>query len=85
MLCMYEDFVTRPEEVMRRIYKHVGVEYPRWSITFEVDRQSLGLGRTVEISNDVAALCTGLAERLDRCYQRNVDTPITNFAVDSVR
>lgn len=70
MLCKYEDFVSRPDEVMAGIYQHVGMNYPRSRITGDVDRQSLGHGRQADLNENIAALCSELLELLEEHYRK---------------
>ncbi len=72
MLCRYEDLVTRPSEVMRRVYDFVDMPYPGDHIVQDVHPQSVGKGRTSRLSPEVDALCADLLDRLDAVNQRTV-------------
>lgn len=67
-LCKYEDLVQHPDSTMRNLYNFIGVPYPPWTITREIDQFSLKLGRVIKINHDIVLLCTDLQNRLLSAY-----------------
>ena len=63
-LVNYDDFVKDPEREMKKIYKFLDFPYPKKSITKEVDKQSVSLGKKTKIILDIEILCKNLYERL---------------------
>lgn len=68
LLCRYESFVNDPDETMSQIYRHLSLDYPKQSITGDIDRQSLGLGQDIAIDEGIDELCSQLMRRLEGCY-----------------
>ena len=64
-LCRYEDLVGDPGAVMRGAYRFIGRPYPGDRIVSDVSARSVGRGRDVEISDDIADVCKRLLDRLD--------------------
>lgn len=60
----YDDFVTNPERVMRRLYDFLGRPYPGNYILRHVHPKSVKLGRDLGISRDICQLCEGMLQRL---------------------
>ena len=55
---------------MKGIYKFIGMEYPEWNITKEVDDKSLYLGKGIKISNEIENMCSELHLRLQNEYEK---------------
>lgn len=53
----YADFVGDPGATIRSIYSFCGLPYPGDRLVQMVHRQSVGLGRELDISDDVEKLC----------------------------
>jgi hypothetical protein len=82
-LCRYEDLVTKPEEVMSKIYRFVGAPYnlnPKFAQ--DIDRNSLGKGSSIQLSPEIKQLCDQLLEQLDSYYGvANLSNDVQNFTV----
>ncbi len=67
----YEDLVTKPSSVMRRIYQHIGAPYPGDYLVAQVKTTSVGEGASVthKISKPVSRLCDTLLDQLDSAYK----------------
>ena len=63
-LCKYEDFCETPKEIMKGLYSFIGLQYPKWDLTREVDKQSLSLGQAIEINKTIESLCIELQDRI---------------------
>jgi hypothetical protein len=67
-LCKYEDIVAKPSQVMRNIYQFLGSKYPGDQIVSHIHRQSLNLGKSIEISPELESLCAELLQKIDRVH-----------------
>jgi len=67
-LCKYEDIVTNPDKVMRGLYSFLGYKYPGRYIVWHIHNQSVGKGKSVELSEDIKELCTKLLKSINEVY-----------------
>lgn len=74
LLCKYEDFVTHPRDGLRRIYAHIGEDYPGDRVLTEVAASSIGKGRRGEIDPRIESLCEDLLETLDARYRAQIES-----------
>lgn len=63
--CRYESLVRDPDKEMRRIYDHIGRDYPGPKILSEVTARRVGGGSDVDLSPELDNLCRELLESLD--------------------
>lgn len=68
LMCRYEDLVTQPNQVMRRIYQFVEVHYSDVN-SWEVHLNSVHKGHLVQLSPEIEKLCNDLLIRLDNTYR----------------
>lgn len=66
----YDSMVAEPDLMMREIYEFCGIQYPGDSLVTGVHRQSVGLGKKVDISEEIASLCNSLWRRFQVCRDR---------------
>jgi hypothetical protein len=59
----YEKLCRQPESTMKQLYDFIGMPYPKWRITGEVDSRSLNLGKEIRISAPIESLCSDLEDR----------------------
>lgn len=67
-LCKYEDLVTKPERVFKRIYESIGARFPGNGLLKDVHSISIGKGDDIKISDGIKNLCEDLSVRLDSVY-----------------
>ena len=79
-LCNYEQLVCDPETTMRRIYRFIGFDFPKYRITGEIDEQSIGHRQSVEINDEIAVLCNDLFHRLHEAHE----SPAAQWAAQNV-
>ena len=66
--CRYEELVADPLRVLRCVYAFTGCDFPRFASLPGVSSTSVGRGREVPLSADVAALCDALLGRLEKAH-----------------
>jgi hypothetical protein len=64
-LCKYEEIVADPVRVMTTIYRFLGIQYPGDYIAGNIHRRSVGLGKQLEIKEEIEHLCKYLLNRMD--------------------
>jgi hypothetical protein len=69
MICKYEDLVANPRDMVERIYGFAQQAFPEEEIFAESHRESVGKGKSVELSPDIERLCEGLWQKIDAAYQ----------------
>ena len=69
LLCKYEDLVSFPEKTMKMVYRFMGYHYPGNRILKAIHSKSVGKGKSVNLSKNIAQLCGELLSRLDDCYR----------------
>ena len=69
LMCRYSDLVTKPNEMVGRIYDFVGQKYPGERLVSEVNTASIGKGRKIDLSPEIEALCDEMLARLEAAYQ----------------
>jgi hypothetical protein len=69
MMCKYEDLVENPRDIMKAIYRFVGIPYPSDRVFAHVHSNSKGRGKSVHISPSIDLLCKGLFEELNEIYK----------------
>jgi hypothetical protein len=67
LLCRYEELVSDPDRVMRRLYRAIGIEWPKRQITVGVRDDARVQSDATPISPDVRNLCQELLDRLVEC------------------
>ena len=65
MLLPYEELVQNSEDVVRRVYRFVGMPFPGREVVGQVHDRSLAKGHGIPLSPEIAAICEGLLDRLD--------------------
>lgn len=68
MMCKYEDLVSQPDPVMRRVYDYLERPYPGPHITEMVSDSSIGKGQDINLSPEIEALCADMLAKLDSLY-----------------
>lgn len=63
--CRYSDLVTRPHEIVPKVYDFIGRAYPGDGILVDVTSGSVGRGRVEDFSPGVKAACDEMLHRLD--------------------
>jgi hypothetical protein len=61
----YEALAAEPQRWMRAIYEFTGVPFPGDRIVRDIHPQSVGLGKELELSSEIAAACEDLWGRLN--------------------
>lgn len=72
MLCKYEDLVKRPAQVMSRIYRFAGVDFDAGRNIRQVHTESIAKGKGIVLSPQIENLCSGLLDKLQDRYRRQV-------------
>ncbi|MFQ5964626.1 MAG: sulfotransferase domain-containing protein [Candidatus Scalinduaceae bacterium] len=68
MMCRYEDLVTNPTNVMKKIYEFSGCKYPGEEKHTEVHSKSIGRGKKIDLIPEIDVLCNELYEKLNNAY-----------------
>ncbi|MCB0170651.1 MAG: sulfotransferase domain-containing protein [Anaerolineae bacterium] len=69
MLLKYDDLALSPINVMRNVYRFCDVAYPGDYIVNHIHNQSIGLGKDVGISRDIADICDALWQNMNRVHK----------------
>lgn len=69
LLCRYEDLVTQPAPVFKKIYHFSEFGEPSEALIQSIHARSIGKGKDAGLSQAIDALCNGLLEQLDQTYQ----------------
>jgi hypothetical protein len=64
-VCHYGTLVSSPDELMRSLYKFVGIPYPGTHLVQGVHGRSRGLGNNIKLDPAIEALCHERLARLD--------------------
>lgn len=64
LLCQYESLVSDADSEMRRIYQFIGADYPGRKIIRHIHQNAIGQKATIQLDDEVEALCNDLKERL---------------------
>ncbi len=70
MMVRYEDLVTNPEKMMKKIYSFIEKEFPGNHIFAKVHSSSLGKGKEINISPEIKELAEEMTERLMNMYNK---------------
>ncbi len=70
MMVRYEDLVTNPEKMMKKIYSFIEKEFPGNHIFAKVHSSSLGKGKEINISPEIKELAEEMTERLMNMYSK---------------
>jgi hypothetical protein len=77
----YEDLVAEPELSLRRLYLHAGIAFPGPRIADGIDASSVGLGRELDLSEEIERACEQLWSELNAAYEsRLLSTRSASFA-----
>lgn len=68
LICKYEDLVSKPEQTMRRIYKHIELDYPTKDITARLFSSSVKKGKDIALDPTIQKLCDNLYNQLIDIY-----------------
>jgi len=69
MMCRYEDLVSDPDRILRRIYQFIDRPYPGSAIVSDVFSSSVGKGSGIELSLEIEQICSELLKKLDESYR----------------
>lgn len=67
-LCKYEEIVTHPQQVLKRLYRFIGMSYPGDSIARSIHSHSVAKGQDINLSGDIQELCDELYSRMNKAY-----------------
>jgi len=70
-LSHHDDFITKPIDSMKRLYRFLGRDFPGNEILEEVNAVPKRKAKS-EISPEIRSLCASLQEKLDRIYQERL-------------
>ncbi len=70
LMVRYEDLVTDPETMMKKIYEFIGREFPGNHIFAKVHSSSLGKGKEINISPEIKDLAEEMTSRLMEVYNK---------------
>ena len=76
MLCRYEDLISEPAAVMRRIYEFADITCPDLSHTRQLSAGPSTSTEKLELLPEVRALCEQLQARLDAQYELQSRMPV---------
>lgn len=68
IMLRYEDFVYRSDDMMRSVYRCMGLPNPGGRIAREVHPRSVRKGSTVVLSPDIEGLCDKMLSKLNLVY-----------------
>jgi hypothetical protein len=68
LMCRYEDLVSSPVEVVRRVYNLLGQNYPGDKITAGIHSQSLRKGESIGLAPEIDHSARVLLDGLDKAY-----------------
>lgn len=71
IICKYEDLVAKPKKVMRRLYTHIELEYPKKEITSKLFSSSVKKGKDITLNPEIELLCEELYTRLLNSYDNH--------------
>lgn len=69
LLCKYEDLITSPTHIFKKIYKFLNQKYPGPWIHKEIHSKSLSKGQDINLSPEVDQLAKRLLDKLNKIYQ----------------
>ncbi len=77
-LWKYDEFVASPKLLLDQLLQKLGYPISKTRVTREVSNQSIGNAKSIEISSDIADLCSALQVELDNVFfhqQNNIVHP----------
>ena len=72
----YEDLVSDPERLLRRVYDTAGVAFPGRRIIEDIHPRSVGLGRELELCPEIERACERVWVELNAVYEGRLETPL---------
>lgn len=72
LLTKYEDLVTGPAHVLRKIYNFNKIDYPGDKIVSDVHSNSINKGKNIQLSFEIEEICNNLLKKLDNIYTFNI-------------
>lgn len=59
-LLQYNAIVSQPSDIMRDVYEFIDVQYPGDKIVADIHKNSVGLGKELELNPEIEALCESM-------------------------